>query len=98
MSFFVYILYSLKADTFYKGQTNNIEDRVRRHNLGLEKFTSSGKPWKRLWTTTKSSRSNALLLESKLKNLSRKRLLEFMKKYSEGIVGHDEFLLIQKLH
>ncbi|WP_340111342.1 GIY-YIG nuclease family protein [Maribellus mangrovi] len=81
MSFTVYILYSLATDTYYKGQTSNLEDRLRRHNGGYEKATKRGIPWKLVWTATKKTRGEALKLEKKLKNLSRERTLEFIKKY-----------------
>ncbi|WP_367182411.1 GIY-YIG nuclease family protein, partial [Winogradskyella sp.] len=40
------------------------------------------RPWKLLWYTEKPSRSEALSLEKKLKNLSKDRLIDFIKKYS----------------
>uniref|UniRef100_UPI0026016522 GIY-YIG nuclease family protein n=1 Tax=Winogradskyella sp. TaxID=1883156 RepID=UPI0026016522 len=68
MPYFVYIIYSEKFDTFYKGQTNDINKRIARHNKGLEKSTARYRPWKLLWYTEKPSRSEALSLEKKLKN------------------------------
>ena len=82
MGFTVYILYSKTIDLFYKGQTSDIEDRLKRHNHGTEKATSGGIPWELVWSTTKSTRSEALKLEKKLKNLSRERTIQFIKKYS----------------
>ena len=71
--------------------------RVQRHDNRLEKSTSSGAPWTLLWATEKASRSEAIILERKLKNLSRKRTIQFINKFSDGIKGHDEALLIQRL-
>ncbi|NPD44515.1 GIY-YIG nuclease family protein [Lentimicrobium sp. L6] len=86
MLFYTYILYSQSLDLFYKGSTNNIEDRVLRHNKGLESFTSKGIPWNLLWYTKKSSKSEAYRLEMKLKNLSRERLIRFIIKYKDDII------------
>ncbi len=36
MDFYVYILYSEKTNQFYKGQTDNVENRLKRHNAGKE--------------------------------------------------------------
>jgi len=36
----------------------------------------------------KASRSEAILLERKLKNLSRKRTIDFIIKYPEGVAGY----------
>ena len=89
MSYYVYVLYSAEKDIFYRGQTNDIKDRLQRHNSGYVKSTSFGKPWKLIWFTEKESRSEALALEKKLKNLSRKKLILFMKKYSQYCAGPD---------
>ncbi|MBN1251377.1 MAG: GIY-YIG nuclease family protein [Bacteroidales bacterium] len=45
MDFFVYILYSISADKFYTGSTNNLEKRLLQHNSGYSKYTKSGIPW-----------------------------------------------------
>ena len=82
MPFFVYILYSPSADKYYKGQTNNVEDRLKRHNAGHEKATSNGRPWRLIWFTEKDSRSEAVNLERKLKNMNREKLKSFIAKYS----------------
>ncbi len=95
--YFVYILYSPSADQFYKGQTNDIIDRVYRHNSEKEFATKSGTPWILLWKTTKQSRADAMVLEIKLKNLNRFRTIEFILKYNDGIPGRDEAMLAQSL-
>ncbi|WP_421874750.1 GIY-YIG nuclease family protein [Marinoscillum sp.] len=82
MPFFVYILYSESADKYYKGQTNNLEDRLKRHNAGAEVATVKGRPWKVVWSTEKESRSEAIILEKKLKNMNRLKLKSFIDKYS----------------
>ena len=81
MQFFVYILYSEKFGKFYIGQTNNLTDRLNRHNNGYEKSTSSYIPWKMVWFTEKTSRGEATILEKKLKNLSKQRISQFIQKY-----------------
>ena len=82
MDFFVYILYSEKFDRFYIGQTNDIQERLRRHNSGYELATAPYKPWEMKLFIRKSSRKDSMALEKKLKNLSRMRIVEFIKKYS----------------
>jgi putative endonuclease len=89
MHYIVYIIYSESLDIYYKGQTNNLDDRIKRHNSLQEKSTCKGAPWILVWTTWKQSRSEAIILEQKLKNLSRKRLIDFIAKYAEGIAGPD---------
>jgi putative endonuclease len=89
MFYQVYILYSESLDKYYKGQTNDLPGRLKRHNAGQEKATKTGVPWKLLWSISKEDRSSALILESKIKNLSRDKLLNFMMKYVEGVAGPD---------
>ena len=87
--YYVYILKSDQFDKYYIGQTNDIDERLRRHNAGMEKFTSVYRPWQLVGYITKETRSEAMILETKLKNLNRQRLLAFIEKYmSKG--GRDE--------
>ena len=95
--YYVYILYSHKSDSFYKGQSVNLESRLQRHNNKKEKSTQSGVPWILVWTTSKETRSSAMMLESKIKNLNRQRTIQFMLKYADDITGQDELLIIQQL-
>jgi putative endonuclease len=85
VSFYVYILYSEPFDKFYIGQTNDFDERLRRHNNGSEKFTSPYLPWTAQCVIEKLTRSEAMTLEKKLKNLNRMKLVKFIEKY--GIVG-----------
>ena len=83
MKYFVYILYSDAFDTYYKGQTFNVLERVQRHNSGREKATARYRPWKLVWSTEKKSRSEAMVIERKIKNLSKECTKAFIGKYSE---------------
>ncbi len=83
MKYYTYILYSEAFDTFYKGQTKNVFERLHRHNSGKEKATARYRPWKLVWFTKKKSRADAMALERKLKNLSKERTKEFIIKYNE---------------
>ncbi len=78
----VYILYSEKYDIYYVGATYNVEDRLRRHNMGLENFTKKHKPWNLVWFIEKPNKAEAFKLEKKLKNLSKVRKIKFIQKHS----------------
>jgi len=43
--YFVYILQSLKDLGYYIGQTEDLDDRIKKHNKGLVKSTRSRKPF-----------------------------------------------------
>ncbi|MCG9900028.1 MAG: GIY-YIG nuclease family protein [Hydrotalea sp.] len=81
MEYWVYILYSERSNRYYIGQTRNITERLARHNAGSENSTAPFRPWLLLWKTAKYSRSEAIILERKLKNLSRNRIKLFIEKY-----------------
>lgn len=84
MKFYVYILYSKKFDIYYKGQTQDLNSRLEYHNKGYVKSTSKYIPWELKCAIEKPSRKEALILERKLKNLSKERLLQFIQKYDSS--------------
>jgi putative endonuclease len=77
----VYILYSKGYDRYYIGQTNDIYDRLKRHNNGEVTSTKPYNPWEICLTINKETRSESINLERNLKNLSRSRLTQFIDKY-----------------
>lgn len=79
--YYVYINYSGKFDKYYIGQTDDFESRLILHNSGFVKSTSPYVPWVNVLLIEKSSRSETMALEKKLKNLNRIRLLQFIEKY-----------------
>ena len=94
--YYVYILYSATTDAFYRGQTHHLNDRIKRHNSGKEKFTTKGKSWELIWFTDKETRSEAIILERKLKNMGRDKLIKFMLKYKENCAGPDALILLDQ--
>jgi putative endonuclease len=81
VAYIVYILYSQKSSKYYTGQTDNIIKRLGQHNSGLVKSTKYGLPWDLVFTKTEISRSEALLLEKKIKKRGAKRFLEDNKRH-----------------
>ena len=81
MTYFVYILHSPNYDKYYIGQTNNLEDRLKRHNEGYENYTKAYLPWELVCCIQKKSRSEAVVLENKLKKSNKARLQEHIQKY-----------------
>jgi len=81
MRYYVYILYAPDYDRYYKGQTQNLSLRLKRHQQGTEKSTAPYRPWILVWFTVKASRGEAIRLEAKLKTLSKGRIQCFIRKY-----------------
>ena len=66
--FYLYILLSQKTGKFYIGSTENIADRLERHNGGRSKATASGTPWEMVYTETFETRSEAVRREMEIKS------------------------------
>ncbi len=66
--FYVYIL---KSDTgfSYIGQTNNLLDRIKRHNSGRNAYTRNKGIWEIVESHMVNSRKEAVELEIKLKGM-----------------------------
>lgn len=79
--FYTYILFSNNFDRFYVGQTNDIIERLNRHNSGYERSTKPFVPWELIGFFEKETRSEAMILEKKLKNLNSEDLNKFISKY-----------------
>jgi len=76
MNFKVYVLYSDSLKRYYAGYTKDLEERIQRHNSGRSKYTSRGIPWKLVKVFDCKSRSEAILLEKKIKARGIQRYLE----------------------
>jgi putative endonuclease len=69
---FVYLL-QYADDSYYCGNTNNLENRVKTHNSGkASKYTRTRLPVKLVYSEKLSSLSKALKREYEIKQFSRK--------------------------
>ncbi|RKZ35040.1 hypothetical protein DRQ33_00735 [bacterium] len=63
---------------FYIGQTNNLEDRIKRYNEGRYKYTKGGK-WRLVYSDEFDTKIDAVRRECKLKSYkSRQKILEII--------------------
>ena len=67
--YFVYILKSLKDGGFYIGQTEDLDDRIKKHNNGQVKSTKSRIPFILVRKESFKTRSEARKRENYLKKL-----------------------------
>ena len=79
--YYVYVLRSIKFGKYYIGSTNNIINRLKKHNSGLVKSTKSFKPWKLAYSKVYNTRSEAFKREKYLKSLKKRSAIE-------KIIGH----------
>ena len=75
MNCYLYFLYSEKREKFYVGISNDVEDRLKRHNKGESLSTKGGIPWRLLYVITCENKSVAMELELKIKKRGISRYL-----------------------
>lgn len=77
--FWVYVLESERDGVCYIGSTQNVEERLRRHNQGDYRFTKGHRPWRLLHQEAVRSRSAAVKQERFLKSgVGREKLEELI--------------------
>ncbi len=67
--YFVYILKSIKDSKYYIGQTENLSDRLNKHNVGQVKSTRNRRPFVLIKSEIFDTRSEARKRENYLKKL-----------------------------
>ena len=72
---------SEKADRYYTGSSDDVDWRLKRHNLGWGRFTKRGIPWRIVYTEEYKSKIEALRREKEIKSKkSRKYIEELIKR------------------
>ena len=75
MNYYVYLLLtkSIKKHISYVGYTNNLNNRLKKHNNSSGAKFTKGRKWKIIYSKKYSSKSKALKEEYKLKKDYKKR-------------------------
>jgi putative endonuclease len=76
MALFVYIIRSQVDGSYYIGSTQNLEDRLERHNQGRSKYTKSRSPWELVYSEQHVDRSTAVRRENEIKKRKSKEFIE----------------------
>jgi putative endonuclease len=76
MPHFVYILRSLKDGSYYVGSTQDLEDRLQRHNQGRTKYTKQKRPWELAYSEVYPDRSAAMKRESEIKTRKSRQFID----------------------
>ena len=78
--FLVYILKSVKAESYYVGQTDNLERRIQEHNfLSTDSYTSKFRPWEIVaQINCGDTRGDALKVERYIKRQKRKAFIQIV--------------------
>jgi putative endonuclease len=76
MPYYVYVLYSQSLDKYYIGSTQDLENRLLRHNSGRSKYTKPGLPWDLVYAEEYPTRPEAVRRERRLKSWKDRSMLE----------------------
>ena len=76
--FYVYIIYSESRDVYYKGMTQNLENRLQEHNENISRYTAGRGPWKYVHIQKYLTKREALIEESRLKKFNRRSLMRLI--------------------
>jgi putative endonuclease len=74
--YYTYVLYSSTKGIYYIGQTNNLQDRILRHNQNRNKYTKGKGPWELVFSRSFGTRREAVELEQSLKKFRNRTYLE----------------------
>ena len=88
---FVYIIKSQSTGHHYIGETSDITDRLNRHNSNRSKSTKGKGPWEIEALYEVKDKSEACLLELKLKGMKNSlKAVEYLKRLNSG-AEHSDF-------
>ena len=79
-NYYFYILYSKQINKFYTGYTNNLEERLRKHNSNHKGFTGKANDWIIVYFEEFDNKTDAYAREREIKKWkSRKRIEKLIK-------------------
>jgi putative endonuclease len=93
--FYVYILYSVRSDRYYIGQSEDVFKRLYEHNHPLRnsKYCSKHIPWKLVLNfEVSSSRSDAMMVERFIKKQKSRIFIEKLIRESSNRQYYTEFI------
>jgi len=73
---FTYILFSTGINSYYVGSTNDVADRLKRHNSGRSTFTKRGIPWILIYKKEYPTKSEAYQAELYIKSQKSRKYIE----------------------
>ena len=76
MRFYTYIIYSPSLDQYYVGHSEDLNDRIFRHNNSGSKATKKVNDWQLVYKEEFSSRSLAVVREMNIKKKKSRKYIE----------------------
>ena len=79
MSYFTYVLKSMKNGKFYIGYTSDLNQRIKLHNLGKNIATKKDKPWNLFYVEELADETDAIRREHQIKSWKSRKMMERLK-------------------
>ena len=76
--FYVYIIYSKTKDKFYIGSTQNIEERISKHNNNHKGFTGKNNDWELKYVEEFEDKYQAMQRENEIKRKKSRKYIEWL--------------------
>ena len=76
--YFVYILFSEKADRYYVGETDDIGKRLNSHLSGVSSYTSQSDDWICVYREEFKTRTEAIRREKEIKRKKSRNYIEWL--------------------
>ncbi|MCF8234236.1 MAG: GIY-YIG nuclease family protein [Bacteroidales bacterium] len=77
--YYTYIIFSESTDSYYVGSTQDVEERLKRHNCNHSKSTKYKGPWVLVKSFEFKTRAEAMRLEKGIKGRGIRRFLNDQK-------------------
>ena len=80
--YFTYIIYSATINRYYVGFTNNLSERLKRHNAKHKGFSNQASDWMVIYYESFNSKAMAMAREKQIKSWkSRQKIEELVKNF-----------------
>jgi len=87
MAYYVYILKSLRDQSYYRGFTENPVIRLEQHNNSESKYTRSKIPWELVYLEYFEQKKDALTREKRLKKYSHQQIEQLISSVMNKLSG-----------
>ena len=84
MNYYFYIIYSKSLDKFYIGHSNNLEERIKKHNSNHKGFTGKANDWQIIYSEKHPTKEQAYARERQVKNWKNRKRIEQLAKKGSG--------------
>ena len=85
MEYCVYIIYSIKLDKYYVGETSDFKKRLEEHKTGFyeKSFTSKAQDWELFFRLDCKSKLQSIRIEKHIKSMKSRKYLYDLEKYPD---------------